>query len=382
MKKVVAALSCAVLLIAGCLSGCNSERTVLSVGAAEIGSEVYLYYMNQAFNELSAQADAEGTTEPETGASAEEAAIPATDATEPESAEPASAAVSTEDTTQAASGATPTAQELYSRANELCAEYVAVNTLFRDYDCSLTPAEKSSVSAMTNDLWRLYGNYYESIGVSKQTLYKIQLNDAYRDAVLNALYGEEGLDPVPEEELRQYYEDHHIVFRAISGYYTNVDENGNTVPMSEEERAAMDSAFNNMAERINGDTDMDTVYNDYLESLGDGEASETVEIRVATDESAGYPEGFFEAVHAMEQDTASVVRLGDYIYVIVRLDPYTEESAYYQARKTDALRGLKAGEFEELVQTTAAGYTLTPEESAQRRCLKKLQEQHDNLTLE
>ena len=34
MKKAVAALSCAVFLIAGCLSACSAERTVLTVDAA------------------------------------------------------------------------------------------------------------------------------------------------------------------------------------------------------------------------------------------------------------------------------------------------------------------------------------------------------------
>lgn len=383
MKKAVTALCCAVFLIAGCLSGCSAERTVLTVGDTEIGSEVYLYYLDVAVRESAGTVPADSTAPVEAAPESAEPVVPeSADASAPsETVEPATAATRPTETSEAAGGAL-TAQALYDRATELCAEYLAVNSLFEAYNCSLTAAEKSDVSVMTNDLWRLYGRYYESIGVSKETYYKIQLSEAYRDAVLTALYGTEGVFPTAEEELRQAYEAHNIVFRAISGYYTNVDENGSSVPMNAEERATIDSAFDNMAERINSGTDMETAYNDYLETLSDGEANETIEVRTATAESAGYPAGFFEAVHALSQDTASVVRLGDYIYVIVRLDPYMDDSIYYEDARTDALRSLRSEEFEAVIRTTAAEYQITPSASAQRSCLNKIQEQYNDLVIE
>lgn len=376
MKKAVAALCGAVFLITGCLSGCSADRTVLTVDGTEVGSEIYRYYLDLAVQEMSAGMEAEGATEPDTeSTSTEDPAIPVTETPTVESD------TSVENTTemQPPAGKLST-QALYDRAKELCAEYVAVNSLFRAYNCSLTSAEKSDVSVTTNDLWRLYGRYYESIGVSKQTFYKIQLSIAYRDAILDALYGEGGIAPVSEDQLRQYYEAHYIVFRAISGYYTSVDEDGNSVPMDEAERAATDSAFNNMAERIKGGTDINTAYNDYLESIGDTQADETVTVRIASADSQGYPEGFFDTVHALERDTATVVRLGDYIYVIVRLDPYTEDSRYYQANKADILRELKAADFDALVRDHAQSYDITVKDSAQQSCLRKIEQKHSQLT--
>lgn len=376
MKKAVAALFSAVFLITGCLSGCSADRAVLAVGGAEVGSEIYRYFLDLAVQEMSAGMEAEGATEPDTVSAATE--DPVTPVTETPTVEPAASVESTTEM-QPPAGKIST-QALYDRAEELCAEYVAVNSLFQAYNCSLTAAEKSEVSVTTNDLWRLYGRYYESIGVSKQTFYKIQLSTAYRDAILDALYGEGGIAPVSEDQLRQYYEAHYIVFRAISGYYTSVDEDGNSVPMDEAERAATDSAFNNMAERINGGTDINTAYNDYLESIGDTQADETVTVRIAGADSQGYPEGFFDTVHALEQDTATVVRLGDYIYVIVRLDPYTEDSSYYQANKADVLRGLKAADFDALVRDHAQSYDITVKDSAQQSCLRKIEQKHSQLT--
>lgn len=376
MKKAVAALFSAVFLITGCLSGCSADRAVLTVGGTEVGSEIYRYFLDLAVQEMSAGMEAEGATEPDTASTAtEDSASPVTETPTVESA------TSVESTTemQPPAGKIST-QALYDRAEELCAEYVAVNSLFQAYNCSLTAAEKSEVSVTTNDLWRLYGHYYESIGISKQTFYKIQLSTAYRDAILDALYGEGGITPVSEDQLRQYYEEHYIVFRAISGYYTSVDEEGNFVPMDEAERTATNSAFNNMAERINGGTDINTAYNDYLKSIGDTQADETVTVRIASAGSQGYPEGFFDTVHALEQDTAAVVRLGDYIYVIVRLDPYTEDSSYYQANKADILCELKAADFDTLVRGHAQSYDITVKDSAQQSCLRKIEQKHSQLT--
>lgn len=377
MKKAVAALFSAVFLITGCLSGCSADRAVMTVGGTEIGSEIYRYFLDLAVQEMSAGMEAEGATEPDiTSTATEDPAIPVT---ETPTVEPATSVENATTEMQPPAGKIST-QALYDRAKELCAEYVAVNSLFHAYNCSLTSAEKSDVSVTTNDLWRLYGRYYESIGVSKQTFYKIQLSTAYRDAILNALYGEGGITPVSEDQLRQYYEAHYIVFRAISGYYTSVDEDGNSVPMNEAERTATDSAFNNMAERINDGTDINTAYNDYLESIGDTQADETVTVRIASVDSQGYPEGFFDTVHALEQDTATVVRLGDYIYVIVRLDPYTEDSSYYQANKADILRELKAADFDTLVRDHAQSYDITVKDSAQQSCLRKIEKKHSQLT--
>ncbi len=375
MKKAVAALCGAVFLLTGCLSGCSADRAVLTVGGTEVGSEIYRYYLDLAVQEMSAGMEAEGATEAGTIATtAVDSAVPVT-GTSPSETDAIEESITE---MQPPAGEIST-QALYDRAEELCAEYVAVNSLFRTYNCSLTTAEKSEVSIAVNDQWRLYGRYYESIGVSKQTFYKIQLSTAYRDAILNALYGEGGATPVAEEQLRQYYEAHYIVFRAISGYYTSVDEEGRSVPMGEEERAATDSAFNNMAERINDGTDINTAYNDYLESIGDTEADESVAVRIANADSQGYPEGFFEAVHALEQDTATVIRLGDYIYVIVRLDPYTEDNSYYQANRSDVLRGLKAADFDTLVRDCAQAYDVTVKASAQRSCLRKIEQKHSQL---
>lgn len=375
MKKAVAALCGAVFLITGCLSGCSADRTVLTVGGAEVGSEIYRYYLDLAVQEMSAGMKSEGETEPEDAVAAVNSAAPVTGTSVAESNIPAES-----NTEMPPPGGEISTQALYNRAEELCAEYVAVNSLFRAYNCSLTAAEKSEVSVTTSDLWRLYGRYYESIGVSKQTFYKIQLSTAYRDAILDALFGEGGITPVPEEELRQYYEAHYIVFRAISGYYTSVDEEGTAVPMDEAERAATDNAFNNMAEQINGGTDINTAYNDYLEAIGDTEANENIAVRIASTDSQGYPEGFFDAVHTLEQDAATVIRLGDYIYVIVRLDPYTEDSSYYQASRADILRGLKAEDFDTLIRDQAQAYDVTVQDSAQRNCLRKIEQKHNQLT--
>ena len=363
MKKAVAALCCAAFLIVGSLSACSASKTALTVGEAEIDREVYLYFLDQAMREMKKQLPPTADSDISTTVEA--------DSVQAESA------ASSPNTAQSPVLYTP---ELLERAEELCAEYVAVNTLFAQYGCSLTEAEKSGVSVSTNNLWRLYGRYYESIGVSKQTLYKAEWNHACQSAVITALYGENGQAPVPEEEIKKYYEDNHIVFRAISGYYTDLDEDGNSIPMSGEKRAETDASFASMAEKINGGTDINTVYNEYLKSQGYEEANESLEIRIASPDSKGYPAGFFDAVHALEINKAGVIQLEGYIYVILRLDPYTEDSLYYIQNKNDVLEGLKGEDFQLLVQQQAKGYTVVPNEQVQQACLKKIVKRNPSIS--
>lgn len=350
MKKAVTALICVVLLIAGCFSACSTSRAALTIGQAEIDHEVYLYFLDQAVQESKRQLASAPDTASPTSVAAQEA-VPSIDT-----------------------------QALFTRAQELCAEYVAVNTLFDQYGCTLTGSEKSDVSVTTNNLWRLYGSYYEALGVSKQTLYKIELNSAYQSAVLTALYGENGLDPVPEEEIRQYYQTHYVLFRAISGYYTDIGEDGSSVPMSEEKRAETDAAYDGMAEKINAGTDLNTVYSEYLQSQGYEESQEAPAIRVTSADSKGYPEGFFDAVNALEVNRAAVIKLDGYIYVILRLDPYTEDSAYYMTYQSSALKGVKAADFQLLISQQAQAYAVTADEAVQSDCIKKIRQEHPSVS--
>ena len=129
--------------------------------------------------------------------------------------------------------------EVYAYFEDLCdkneteikkaiSRYVTINSEFNNRNLTLTPAQKSSLSIKVDDLWHLYGIHYEKLGVSKATLYKIESSKAYEDALLDYYYGENGVEPVSEADLKKYFKSHYIAISYAIEYLFNVDETGET----------------------------------------------------------------------------------------------------------------------------------------------------------
>mgnify|MGYP003308620231 CR=1 FL=1 len=64
--------------------------------------------------------------------------------------------------------------------------YVTINSEFHNRDLTLSSSRKAQISSMVDDLWHLYGVHYKSIGVSRQTVYKIEPSKAYEEGNVTA----------------------------------------------------------------------------------------------------------------------------------------------------------------------------------------------------
>ena len=132
--------------------------------------------------------------------------------------------------------------EVYAYFEDLCDEneaeikkaisrYVTINSEFYNRNLSLTPAQKSALSLKVDDLWHLYGIYYQKEGISKQTLYKIETSKFYEDVLLDYYYGQGGVEPVSEEVIKKHFKSNYIAISYATEYLFNIDETGATVPM-------------------------------------------------------------------------------------------------------------------------------------------------------
>lgn len=103
-------------------------------------------------------------------------------------------------------------------ADKMLAEYVAINAAFTSRGLSLTVVQKAEVSQTVNDLWRLFGDYYTNLGVTKQDLWKVKTSEAYKDAVMTDYYAADGDEPVGEATLQAYFSENYIAFQSITAF--------------------------------------------------------------------------------------------------------------------------------------------------------------------
>lgn len=228
--------------------------------------------------------------------------------------------------------------------------YVAINSEFANRCLVLDSSIKSEVSTLVNDLWHLYGSYYEENGISKQTIYKIELSNAYEDALLADYYAEDGDKPVTEDEIKKYFGENYAAIRFVTGYLFNVDDNGANTPMTDSEKTKLTNSFKSVAEMVNEGTSIE-------EAVGSlGENTEVRDTVINAFSDGTFPEGFWKKAKSIEKDKTEVITVGDYIFLVNRVDIFSEEYGYYNTYRTDCLKQMKGEEFSAVIDSWAENY--------------------------
>ena len=228
--------------------------------------------------------------------------------------------------------------------------YVAINSEFNNRGLILSSSEKTKLSETVNNLWHLYGAHYDEIGVSKQTIFKIETSKAYENALLNFYYGENGPSPVSEDQIKTYFSENFVAVRLVTGYLFNVDENGANVPMTEDQKNNVVNSFNSVATMVNGGSSLE----ESVSSLGSG--TEIRDSLVYITDSGNLPEGFFAAAKAIENNKAAAISLDDYIFLVQRIDVFNTEYGYYSTYRTDCLKKMKGEDFSKMVDGWSEAY--------------------------
>ena len=232
-------------------------------------------------------------------------------------------------------------KDAIKKAQDLTATYVKVNTEFKTQGLRVSSDEKSNIVTIVNDLWSMFGGYYEKIGVSKQTLTKLMESETYKKSLIMSMYGENGEKSISEEDQKKYFDDSNVFFKAISAYLYNTTEDKD-VKLSPDEVNALVEKFNEMKKSISSENTIDAVNKSYAESTG-GSAEEEMPVLSTYKGSDFYPKGFFTKVSGMEKDEIEVFQLEDYLFLVQRKD--SEE--YFKEFKSENLMQMASKDFNE-----------------------------------
>ena len=295
-KRITALILSAILLLTLCSCGKNAK---VRVNSTKIGKGVYAYFTDLAERQASESGDTDVT----------------------------------------------------GLANNLLVRYVAVNSEFANRGLDLTLEEKSTLSSTVNSYWHLFSKYYEGIGVSKNDLYKIEESKCFETRLMEAYYSENGDSPVSDSELKEYFNNNFVAFRSATGFLTTVDENNNTVSLSDSDREKTAEVFSRMANEINeGVASVDDA-SSYAENV-----AVTDSVVVIDKSSTRYPDGFFDNVKNIEVGSTASFTVGDYIFTVTRSDITADE--LFEEYRRDCLKALKGEEFETVVESWMTAYSV------------------------
>ena len=287
-RKISFVLIIAVLASSGIFSSCTGVVPVssaLTLNGVAISNDVFTYFMDVAMTEL--------------GTNSDENAI-------------------------------------FTKAICLTETYFKTNSLAKKCGVSLSTANKATVSEKVNAYWGIYGEYYTSIGISKETLTKIFTADAYRNQLLVHFYGEGGEEEISTATMYAYFKMNYIVFQAINGYFTYMDDNGNTVVHTPNEIEEIVIKFQNMASLVNANEKTMEEAADFLAASG---YSSSVVTLVLSKDDTSYPEGFFDKIQSIDSRYAAIIASNDYIFLVVKAEADVN-STFFKSKKSHTLKTL------------------------------------------
>lgn len=261
--------------------------------------------------------------------------------------------------------------EIIEIVTEKSIRYVALNTTFELHGLSLTPAEEYAVSEKVNALWDVFGAYYENAGVSKETFFKIHMNEAYTEKLRLFYFDTDGVTPLPEEELKNYFSENYVAFKLIKGYLYTSDVYGNMVEYTPEEQNIIYERYEHAVEQIKKGTSIEIMYASLAET--DQIIEQNLNTQVITQDDLHYPAAFYETVLGIEEGKAGVCVFDDYIYLIYRVDLFGTDELFEKYRY-ECLNVLSEEPLQRQINVMCNEYTAIRNTKQVQKCYKEILE--------
>lgn len=273
---------------------------------------------------------------------------------------------------------------------------IAIKRLCEQNGVTLTDEQANAISTDVNAMWddnNFLGEYYDSIGIGKDSIKEIRTVDGLSDELFMYYYDTDGVTPVTEEEFNSYITENYAAAKVIEIEYK--DYQGILLKEDEEIQAVKDLA-QSYVDRINGgesfadiryEVDLKNAQNDAQVDAED--AYDEMEAEDRPDDRDKYVQEAIDAVTVEKKtedqlDTilnkestsysldaevveyiwntaadgkAALLEQDNSCYIIVREDITTKET-WKENVKMTVLNALKSDDFEFLLETIYCDYVV------------------------
>ena len=217
-----------------------------------------------------------------------------------------------------------------TEATYMCIRYVAVNSTFVTSGLTLTDADRVEISDNANVLWNMFGEYYEKIGVSKQTYVKIKTYEAYIEKLRTAFFDKGGTDEISEAVLRGTLQENFVAFKYVRTPLKNIDVYGNESALTDAEINRLNTVYTNAVSSVASSYGIDKAYEQIVKEFPLSERTYETEVIDRNDHE--FPAVFFDTVKAQGEGTARVFQYGDAAYLVYKINILGEPVIFGEKR--------------------------------------------------
>ena len=247
-----------------------------------------------------------------------------------------------------------------NRAEEICKEYALYDTKFAENGLSLDEETLNQVDTYAEYYWNQYGlsQVYEPNGASFQTYKKFFTYQYMTQTYFLSIYGEEGTNPVPAEDIKTSLNENFVAAQTLTGSYTTDSTTGSSTALTDEEKTALKEKFEGYLQRLQAGESFETIYkeqnpDDTTNSSETEDGPKDPYITILGSENTTNASDNFEEVKGMAVDEVKLLEDDSKGLTLVVRKDINDDEYYYNYLKEAVLYILKQDEFEKNVKEAA-----------------------------
>ena len=273
----------------------------------------------------------------------------------------------------------PAREWINDKAVQSMREYAAVEKKFDELGLTFENKEEDRLNIVVDQMWDYFGEYYEVIGISKESYYDVGLNSEKRTAIFNYYYGEGGEKAVPDDEVISYLSENN----ARVKYFTMPLKDGEGNLLKSEGKAELKTMVEGYIDRLNASSatfeEIQKEYNNYYDDLvkaasetTEEEASDTAEQTEDEEDTAAAEPSYGTVIskdtaylsekiveHAFSGESGSAYTLieddDNEVYYLVQVMGLFDDPDYLENNRESVLHNLKDEEFDTEVESWTEG---------------------------
>lgn len=318
------------------LAGCVNHNWSVKTDNEQVSAGVYIYYMLTAYNDAVTKLDDE-----------------------------------TQDVLTATIDGKTGKQWILDEARSYCKRHFVVKKLCAERNITLSTEDVSTIDYTINYMVQYYGTFYESAGISIESVREVYENSYLYSDLLYSYYDGDGEKALKEEDIKKHFSETYFAYKVLEVpfYYT---ENSKEVSYSADEikeRQELVKQYFEEASKLDT-ADIDEYNKKFVNrDLKEGEKETEpakLTLQFATkDTSTNYGDEFFDTLkNAAVGDffTTEVTNKG--IYFFQKCDEYSEDSKKYKDTRETCIAEMVEDEFKSLLDGKAAQMSFVFNEKA------------------
>lgn len=257
-------------------------------------------------------------------------------------------------------------------AKKLTVRYVQIDKLFEEKGFTLTEEDNASIESNVEYMWQYMSEYYEQMGISKDSYTKAMEYSMKEEDLFLDMYGTEGEKAVSDDEIKTYYGENYLKVNVVT-YSTVNDETGEA--MTDEEKAEVEAKANEDLKRIQEGTSIATIIAEKKAEAEQAQATEETtegttpteeetQIEIHIDGSNSISDDLTTKIFEQAVVNEPILLSDDDGYYIVKTYETTLSDEDLSTRRDQILYKYKYEEFEEYVDGLAQNLNVVVNQNA------------------